>query len=696
MLTMGKPIQPKSARRMGILGEMFGERICGNYELLRGRIDPVEILHFLSAPPESYFAGMEVTALVNQKDKAEPLKLELSLINNVLNRILASEHMTFTYQDRIFVENILNKLGVADVREFIRQVRMVKEETAAVKELLSVYESGRDTIRLIQEYRGDHAIRQKTSAPAKAAGEAEEKTADRLALVVLKRLQTAAIYRETGRLATFQTENKNTIDRRELTFGPQHIAASYLALNDYRRRILTQDQNMVYDLPDRYETLEINFAEETYGQMVNRFLRAALLQAVRQIFHIRYEDFAQHAAWRHSFMDALHVSVRNTLQHMVRFPEGMSFTIRNQEEYHRIAQHFERQELKALKNLFAVSGEMTVNAPHTTEIFQAGQDRSAYFETRGQDTYLPVGRQEKKRSRDRQPQEAAGLRVERENEIREWLAYINRQNMERMERLSEYTRRIEKQGEQRHFFQKMAADAHRTRTGTDEEGLTYREQETTHTEKTERETEKLREILGGEAVRVFETIRAYQEDPVRFPNVTTSKGQAVNLFLRDIAAAGKVRKDHFVTESGETVYDKIRHADNGETVHPFQGAVLGAAASGRRGYPAGQIFGEREPAVELFHRLNGQTVSEERVQELMQTLTKDRQMQNTAVRETVSEEERVTGIVRTKVNEMKWKQDEEIARMISQNVKRQLDTLSEKVYGKLERRMDAERRRRGL
>ncbi len=696
MLTMGKPIQPKSARPMGILGEMFAEKICGNYEQLRGRIDPVEILHFLSAPPELYLAETEVTALVNQEDKAEPLKLELSLVNNVLNRILMSAHMTFTYQDRIFVENILKKLGVTDVREFIRQVRMVKEETAAVRELLSVYESGQDAIRLIQEYRRDQAAAQKTFAAAKTAGQEETEAADRLALMVLKRLQAAAIYREVERFAAFQIDNRKTIERREMTFGAQHIAASFLTLNDYRQRILSQDQNMIYDLPDQYEAWEISFAKETYGQTVNRFLQAALLQAVRQIFHIRYEDFTRHTGWRHEFMDALHVSVRNTFQRMISNPEGMLFAIRDRETYHRTARQFEKQEIMALKNLFALSGEMTVSEPHTMEIVQAAQDRTAYFETRGEDTYLSTVRQEKEQRKEHSPQEAEKLRVERENEIREWLASIDRQNRERVERLSEYTSRIEKQGERRQFFEKMTTDAHRTRTGPEEEGLTYREQETAHTEKTERETEKLREILGGETVRIFETIRSYQENPGQYPNVTTSKERAVDLFLRDIAAAGKVQEAHFVTEPEEIVYDRIRHADSAQTAHPFQGTVVGGTASGRRGHPAGQLFGEREPAVELFHRQSEQTLSEERMRELMQTLTKDRQVQNAAVRETVNVEERVTGIVRSKVNEMKRKQDEEIARMISQNVKRQLDTLSEKVYGKLERRMDAERRRRGL
>ena len=100
--------------------------------------------------------------------------------------------------------------------------------------------------------------------------------------------------------------------------------------------------------------------------------------------------------------------------------------------------------------------------------------------------------------------------------------------------------------------------------------------------------------------------------------------------------------------------------------------------------------------MELLHRQKEQTVNEEKLRELLQTGSSDKQIQNAVFRESVSEKEQVEKMVHAKVKEIAGKQDEEIARLISQNVKRQLDTLSEKVYGNLEKRMDAERRRRGL
>lgn len=295
MLTMGKPIQPKSIRPVGTLNEMFGERIRANYEQMREHINPMEILHFLSAAPEVYVAESGMTMLVNQENSAEIQNRELSLINNVLNRILISGHLAFTYQDRVFVENILQKLGVADVREWMRQVRMIKEEIRNVRELLSLYESGRDVIRLIGEYRREYLKQEKTGERAEDGQEKTEvpEAADRLATVVFHRLQTEKIYRETAGHAFMRIGDRTTINRQELSFGEQSIAAAYLTLNDYRSRLFARREGFVYHRADQYEIWNISRTDETYGQTVNSLLQTALLNAVRQLFHIRFQEFTR-------------------------------------------------------------------------------------------------------------------------------------------------------------------------------------------------------------------------------------------------------------------------------------------------------------------------------------------------------------------------------------------------------------------
>lgn len=696
MLTMGEPIRPKSAEDVRTFGEMFGERIRGNYEQMQGRVNPVEILHFLSAPPELYMAKTDMTTLVNQQNGTEIQNLDLSLVNNVLNRILVTEQMQFTYQDRVFVENILQKLGVKDVRRFIRQVQMIKEETGNIRELLSLYESGRDVIRLIQEYRREHLEQRKTQEMGvkEEEAEGEEEEAERLAAVVLNRLRIGDIYREVSSRASFYIGDRTMVDRRELVLSEQNIEASYLALHDYRSRIFAQRQGAVYRRTDRYETWDNSRTDIVYGQTVNHLVQTALLHAVSQIFQIRYTDFSRHASWRHEFMDALHVSVQNAFQNLADLSERTSFMIRDKEAYHRTLQHFERQEIRELKSLFARGTRVRDKASYDREQGRtAPQYLKAFFQTGRQDTEIDLMWQETVQPRDHTPAEAAELHMEREKEIRECLERINRQNAERLERLSEYADRTWGPEKLRIDRESAKADALRVINGTGQAGTAHWEREMLRATEKEQRTEKLREILGDETVRVFETIRGYQEDPGKYPNVTTLEGQAMRMFLRDIAAAENAQAATSTGEPGTIVCDEVQRAVQKEAEGTRKKTPRDVQPWERR---TEKLSGETAYTVELFHRQNGQTVSEERLQEWMQAWRKDMQMQNTVVREKVSEKEQVTEIVQSKVNEMKVRQDEEIARMISLNVKRQLDTLSEKVYGKLERRMEGERRRRGL
>lgn len=695
MLTMGKPIELKSAGPVGILGELFGERIRANYEQMRGNITPVEILHFLSAPPELYLAGNEMTTLVNYRNEKKIRNVDLFLVNNVLNRILVYGRIFLTYQDRVFVENILKKLGVADVRRFMRQMRMMKEEIGTVRELLSLYESGRDMVRLIREYRRENGKMEKpqeTGAEAEAKAE-EKQAAGRLAAAVMNRLQTGKVYREISRYAAWRFGSRTRIDRRELSFGEQHLTAAGLTINDYRSGILTQNQNMVYSGPDRYEVWDISNSEESYGQTAGGFLQTVLLNAARQVFYLRYKEFTGHTAWRHEFTDALHISVRDTLKRLEESSDTF-FIPQDREAYRRMEQYFARQEIGTLRKLFAQSAMTAFFAAHDTETVQAPpQYRTVSNRTQVRDAESDITRQEAILPEYEPAQEAKSLRAEWEKTIRTQIEQIERQNRERIERLSEYTRQTKEVPRKRIDREMTKVSALRILTGQEQAGTGYREQEIPHGRETERETEKLREILGEETVRVFETIRGYQEDPGRYPNVTTAEGQAANLLLRDIAAAEERRRVDSGTETETIVYDEAARLKTAESARPLRETVYAAPSAGSG---QGTTAKETGHSIELFHRQNGQTLSEERLQELLQTRKKDLRVQNTDVRETVREETQVTEIVQSKVNEMKAKQDEEIARMISQNVKRQLDTLSEKVYGKLERRMDAERRRRGL
>lgn len=48
----------------------------------------------------------------------------MDVINNVLNRILVSDTYRMTYQDKVFIESVLSRVGVTDVNSLSVRYRI--------------------------------------------------------------------------------------------------------------------------------------------------------------------------------------------------------------------------------------------------------------------------------------------------------------------------------------------------------------------------------------------------------------------------------------------------------------------------------------------------------------------------------------------------------------------------------------------
>ena len=62
----------------------------------------------------------------------------------------------------------------------------------------------------------------------------------------------------------------------------------------------------------------------------------------------------------------------------------------------------------------------------------------------------------------------------------------------------------------------------------------------------------------------------------------------------------------------------------------------------------------------------------------------------------MKENDYITRTVTNRVNNIELQQNDELTNIIANNVQNQLNSITEKVYKKLEKRMDSEKRRRGL
>ena len=106
------------------------------------------------------------------------------------------------------------------------------------------------------------------------------------------------------------------------------------------------------------------------------------------------------------------------------------------------------------------------------------------------------------------------------------------------------------------------------------------------------------------------------------------------------------------------------------------------------------VYEDRRTDLSLVHRSQEQTLDEELIQQMME--------QNRQINRTVkTENETVTNYdttehTYTNVNTQQVvQQTENINELVRQGVQRELGTLSDKIYSKLEKRLETERRRRG-
>lgn len=139
MLTIKAPMRLQSISPIRIGLDLLGEKIAANYQLIGTEITSADLLHMAAREPE-LFPQMEnhgILTVENHVHADNQLKLEL--VNQLINRLLLCFTPQFTYQDEVFVVSVLQKIGISDVREFMRQMHRHMERNTLLNRLLHHY-----------------------------------------------------------------------------------------------------------------------------------------------------------------------------------------------------------------------------------------------------------------------------------------------------------------------------------------------------------------------------------------------------------------------------------------------------------------------------------------------------------------------------------------------------------------------------
>ena len=308
MLTLKAPLELKCNAAMISSHETFYHRITGNYGLLSAGIVKEDLLHVVSAPLELYLeegGGVRIAENTHIENRQET---KLEIINNVLNRITVMEEASLTYQDRVFITDVLKKLGIPEVHQFMKQVFRLKQETRTTERLISLYWNHLGELRERVEAWHSHEKEQRMVEEGPAAVQPGRM----LHQEIMNRLQTGAIYQILNNFQQSHSGNHQYITRQELQISEQKRTAVQV-LQKLRQEVRKESFPLVYRHDDGYRQSEPEDEDSIENWVGSQITSSVLLGLVDNLYLSLFERQQNRADTWLSMEHALYQSAENTL-----------------------------------------------------------------------------------------------------------------------------------------------------------------------------------------------------------------------------------------------------------------------------------------------------------------------------------------------------------------------------------------------
>lgn len=690
MLTIHTPIALTVNPSVLQLNDNFTERITGNYKLIGNGLEPGDMLHFMSEPPEVYLAEGGMAALVENRTIYENQNLKLDVINNVLNRILVSDTYRMTYQDQVFIRSVLNQIGVTNVAEFIRQVQNLRQERKNVSRLTDLYWSESTMLSQLLTYRQERAEQK-----AAADGEAEdigEKPALWLHQSILNRLHTGAVYQELRNYLSSTSNYHKTISSAEMQISEQTVMAQNILLNKLKNHTTMEEQPLIYHYINTYEMGEETQLQESHTQTVSQLVQAVLLNALHQMYALRTEELLSQSNVWYQLARAVYQAAENTYQRYDAYHERNYISRRDADTYAQTVQQYQKNEIQAIEQFFTGERQTALHAlaeegmQAAEFVFAPEAEEDAPEETFPRASQ-PDGQTTEQSVRNELYNQQIQTTSRQEVLLKQQLEQINQNNIRNSQLLQQLITGQTREREDGRINREAAKrDAMLALHQPEKLLLTYLESQTIRDQQETVTREQLTHVFGEQTIKIFETLEKYQKTP----ELLTATGQVVpdaaGMLMRDIQFRSQENQLELLHEERELVRETIHE----NVTRQVQRELLPEQLRQTNRQTRRDIS-----RVELLHRQTETTLEEEVLEEI-RGLQRNTRVENRQIREQISESNLTQEIVNTKVNEFQTRQNEELNRLISEKVQRQLGDISEQVYGKLEKRMDTERRRRGL
>lgn len=787
MLTLKAPIRISPRPSMLRYHDDLSRKIDANYQIMASSLSPESMLHFMTDAAEIYMEGDTMTSLVAVSHSTNRQHINVELVNNVLNRILVSEESTLTYQDRTFIDMVLKRIGITDVKQFMHQVSIAKHNTESINHLLRLYEQGGDVIEELRQYFKNIRLKQEKndagitkwednrqyhnqqqypvyrtdiessrqlleyrqegddiketlqeymeeshSYHKEQATNVLEENREQLQTLeqdiriqnqqlvqqestvtqhiqnaeqsiqqltrqlkqeehytenyvqaqhntqlyqqtehelwlhqnILNRLETGAIYQEIENYYRPVQNLHQAIDERELMISEQLMQAQNISLNQLKNQISYRNEPLEYRMINTYELGDSNRYYTQEGNITGELVEAVMLNAINHAYSLRHEQLQEKTDTWYDLTESIRLSLDNTMNRFEQIHGRAAVTYKEADVYNRTMQDNITNEITALEKLY-----------------EQHQENRSYQEQNIEEQQLVY------QDETTQHGQQINYLTQQEELLKQQLNEISLANQQKKERLEHIVERLKPEPILQINRAKAMEDARRAIEEPQKVILEYLRQENTLEQYETTRQEQLSKVVDKDVLKLFEQIEQYHNNPAQLPQNVIINNNALESLIHDTTMQTAARNQETPAQAQEKTQELIGHTTSEEVRNRLERIITKETP---------KISYQQMPSeLELLHRTTQTGVNEELLEEIRsvnRTVSKSTQQYNEEIQDTQDIYRSVTN----HVNRIELQNNEEISSAIANQVRDQLGSLSEQVYRRLEKRMDTEKRRRGL
>ena len=663
MLTIREPITLKTGRPIQGIRQDMAERMAANYGLMNLSIRKEELLHITSQPAEIYFADSENFQILTNINNQNQQEIRLDVINNLMNRIMVAQTENFTYQDTVYISNVLRKLGIRDEKTFMKQVFALQNEHKETRQLLKSYEKNQEVLQQLLKTEGVQEKAVENEQQILTEKERRYYIHDE----IFKRLETGKIYQDMRQFSKSYLHESSQIYPTEMQVAEQTKAAQSFLLQDIKNEIMGQTASFYYLSNNQYEYLQ-EITEEMTLELEEQISAAILLNLAEQSYMLRQNRIEENNHYWYSIAKSLFQTSENTWKrYEANLIERKQFSIQMEQVFEEVTQakHLEGDMIQTIVEEYYQNIQQwkEENEIHQTFLQQKSirQENHQDIQITGGSYYLTQEEFELSLRKEEEGGEAEDTQITVE-QLQKQLEVYNQRNIENYRKITEIENSQKNIKDRKVNRRKAQMDALRALEEPEAVLMEYL---------TSDNKDPVVEMREQAETRIYELFSEETKEIYRqFLAQNTSENHT---FLERIMA--QPREDEI--PEIERIEKQIKRQQEEITV-----VNVNTQKEVRR------------QQVEFVHKKEEQLINEELLEEIRSQNQKT--IQNRETEETtVTKEREVHKAVQEAVNRIQTNRVDNIEELVQQNVKRQLNQLSEQVYTKLEKKLQTERKRRG-